>query len=384
MQLWWCRRCSTRRHCNQCWGKTFAWISWWKQWTSECFQWRTCISGQRHYADRTRKSSTTWSHWKFLLETRLVFDWRFRDEGWKRRARLVARELRSGDASNVSTFSPTAPWYAIRMLVALPVLHSLVVCVMDIPDACFQVGQIEFVLIQVLEWPREALSGQPDVIPEYWQLGRCLLVREMLLNDGQNILELFVQNMVSKTSKVVPFTDIVLAKPFCQFMWMISSWWPVRNFAFIFIEKSARRWRPNWMDFLDVDVMVFLTIWRDNFDFLRTEPVCPAMQSAFQSLSKCGMSQKGRASLFLDIMDCKFTIPKQVYSESEFPNTNDAKIFKSGWGVCIYMSQECVDIQHSVRTCKLHGRTNKISNGRSQETCLLSQLHQKMKIHTQR
>ena len=53
------------------------------------------------------------------LDTRLVFDWRFRDEGWKRRARWVAREFRSGDASNVSTFSPTSPFSAIKMLIVL-------------------------------------------------------------------------------------------------------------------------------------------------------------------------------------------------------------------------------------------------------------------------
>lgn len=36
---------------------------------------------------------------EMVLGTRLVFDWRFREQRWKRRARLVAREFRSGDAS---------------------------------------------------------------------------------------------------------------------------------------------------------------------------------------------------------------------------------------------------------------------------------------------
>ena len=39
---------------------------------------------------------------------------------------------------------------------------------------------------------------------------------------------------------MVPFTDIVLAKPICQFMWMTSSWWLVKNFAFPFIEISKK------------------------------------------------------------------------------------------------------------------------------------------------
>ena len=108
------------------------------------------------------------------LDTRLVFDWRFRDEGWKRRARLVAREFRSGDASNVSTFSPTSPLSAIKMLIVLSLLHNLMVCVMDISDTFLQVCQREFVRIQVPEWVHEARKGQQDVIPEYWQLGRRL------------------------------------------------------------------------------------------------------------------------------------------------------------------------------------------------------------------
>ena len=70
------------------------------------------------------------------------------------RARLVAREFRSGDASNVSTFSPTSPLSAIKMLIVLSLLHNLMVCVMDISDAFLQVCQREFVLIQVPEWVR--------------------------------------------------------------------------------------------------------------------------------------------------------------------------------------------------------------------------------------
>ena len=43
------------------------------------------------------------------LDTRLVRDLRFRENEWRRRARLVAREFRDGDASNYETFSPSTP-----------------------------------------------------------------------------------------------------------------------------------------------------------------------------------------------------------------------------------------------------------------------------------
>ncbi|CAK9048969.1 Reverse transcriptase Ty1/copia-type domain-containing protein, partial [Durusdinium trenchii] len=105
------------------------------------------------------------------LDTRIVFDWRFRSGCWVRRARLVAREFRSGAASSIDTFSPTSPLSFIKLLMSLSVTMNLMISVMDISDAFLQVVQKEFVVIEVPAWIREIL-GREDLV--YWKLLRCL------------------------------------------------------------------------------------------------------------------------------------------------------------------------------------------------------------------
>ena len=64
------------------------------------------------------------------LDTRVVFDWRFRNECWTRRARLVAREFRTTN-STADTFAPTSPLAYIKMLFSLSILQNLMVqCMM--------------------------------------------------------------------------------------------------------------------------------------------------------------------------------------------------------------------------------------------------------------
>ncbi|CAK8995861.1 Retrovirus-related Pol polyprotein from transposon TNT 1-94 [Includes: Protease [Durusdinium trenchii] len=105
------------------------------------------------------------------LDTRIVFDWRFRESCWIRRARLVAREFRGGAASSMETFSPTSPLSFIKLLLSLSITMKLMVSVMDISDAFLQVEQREFVVIEVPSWIRTILQ-QPNLM--FWKLQRCL------------------------------------------------------------------------------------------------------------------------------------------------------------------------------------------------------------------
>ena len=58
-----------------------------------------------------------------VLTTRSVFDWRFREQKWKRRCRVVAREFRAGDSSNSKTFAPTSSLAATRLLLSTHTVH---------------------------------------------------------------------------------------------------------------------------------------------------------------------------------------------------------------------------------------------------------------------
>ena len=68
---------------------------------------------------------------EMVLDTRLVFDWRFREQQWKRRARLVACEFRSGDASTEPTFSPTSSKWINHLFLVLALVQQLSVLVMS-------------------------------------------------------------------------------------------------------------------------------------------------------------------------------------------------------------------------------------------------------------
>lgn len=105
------------------------------------------------------------------LDTRLVRDWRFRENQWRRRARLVAREFRDGDASNYETFSPTTPLAIVKMLIVMSLLHGLAIASIDVGDAFLQVPQTSLVLIEVPLWALRAGGGEGK---QFWVLKRCL------------------------------------------------------------------------------------------------------------------------------------------------------------------------------------------------------------------
>ena len=109
---------------------------------------------------------------EMVLDTRLVFDWRFRGKQWKRRARLVAREFRSGDASNEETFSPTSSKWIIHMFLVLALVQQLSVLVMDVKDALLTVPQRDLVIIEIPTWAKSNDMAENGV--DFWKLVRCL------------------------------------------------------------------------------------------------------------------------------------------------------------------------------------------------------------------
>jgi len=102
----------------------------------------------------------------------LARDWRFRENQWKRRARLAAREIRDGDASNYETFSPTTPLAVVKMLIVMSLLHGLSIASVDVGDAFLQVPQTPLVLIEVPLWALH--SGEVGNGKRFWVLKRCL------------------------------------------------------------------------------------------------------------------------------------------------------------------------------------------------------------------
>ena len=81
-----------------------------------------------------RTQGTKW------LTTKFVFDWRFRNGRWIRRARLVAREFRGQEVRN-DTFSPATSASLVRLIPVLGLQQEHSLYSVDVKDAFLQVPQ---------------------------------------------------------------------------------------------------------------------------------------------------------------------------------------------------------------------------------------------------
>ena len=127
---------------------------------------------------------------ELVLDTRQVYDWRYRDGHWKRRRRLVAREFRDGAQSTEETFAPTSSKYVVNILLILCLVHQLSILVCDIKDAFLTVPQRELVVVEVPEWIKE---GGGDSL--FWKLCRCLSGQRKAALHWNEHFESVVQSM---------------------------------------------------------------------------------------------------------------------------------------------------------------------------------------------
>ena len=100
------------------------------------------------------------------LDTKNVFDWRYRQNQWTRRCRIVAREFKDS-VSTVDTFAPTTPWSGVRTLLAMSTVMKL-----KVADAFLLVPQQDFVVIKIPDWIQQLNNGEHN--EEFWILKRCL------------------------------------------------------------------------------------------------------------------------------------------------------------------------------------------------------------------
>ena len=104
-----------------------------------------------------------------MVDMTMVHDWRFRDGKWKRRCRIVAREYITGN-TNEEQFAPTSSFASVRMLLALSVIHSLCLTVLDVKDAFLLVPQQETMFVKIPSW----IVSMSEDGSNAWLLKRCL------------------------------------------------------------------------------------------------------------------------------------------------------------------------------------------------------------------
>ena len=104
-----------------------------------------------------------------LVDTTLVYDWRFREGQWRRRCRIVAREYRDGQTTE-DQYSPTSAFAAVRVLFVLSMIFDLSVTAMDVKDAFLLVDQKEEMYVLIPTWIREIAQDGAT----HWLLKKCL------------------------------------------------------------------------------------------------------------------------------------------------------------------------------------------------------------------
>ena len=123
-----------------------------------------------------------------VLQTRLVYDWRFRDGKWIRRARLVAKDFNWMDPNRTDVFAPAGGQSLLRVIPAVAQLKGWKLITVDVKDAyltCDQPRKVKVVLENALATklglPREwilgkVLPGQREGAAEWFQkLKRTLI-----------------------------------------------------------------------------------------------------------------------------------------------------------------------------------------------------------------
>ena len=115
--------------------------------------------------EEKESSGTKW------LTTKFVFDWRFRERKWIRRARLVAREFKSQE-HRTDTFSPATSASLVRLIPILGLQQEHSLYSIDVKDAFLQVPQRNRT---ACEFPKEYVELFGDEDPQCRNEGFLLL-----------------------------------------------------------------------------------------------------------------------------------------------------------------------------------------------------------------
>ena len=278
------------------------------------------------------------------LDTKLVRDWRFREGFWTRRSRLVAREFRGGEASSDETFAPTTPLVVVKCVIVIALVKQLALCAMDVSDAFLQVRQQEFVVIEVPEWVRQAV-GNPNL--RYWQLLKCLpgqrnaalrwnehfvqLARKFDFDDFQGTV---FRHRSGEAFMSVHIDDILLVgeKEFCQ-----KFYEELGGFLKLKVDGPYSVEDPGVLYYLKRQ----LEVGEDGVKISPNSKYVPKLVEMLNITDRRGKGVPHYSNL--NVYDA------EEIDEKEYLDAEGAKLFRSALGICLYLAQERLDIQHSVR-----------------------------------
>eukprot|EP00434_Breviolum_minutum_P043737 symbB.v1.2.039002.t1/scaffold6288.1/size30759/2 len=285
---------------------------------------------------------------EMVLDTRLVYDWRFREGHWKRRARLVAREFRCGDASNEETFSPTSSKWIIHMLLVVALVQQLSVLIMDVKDAFLTVPQRDLVIVQIPVW-----AQTDDMITKgigHWKLLRCLpgqrraalhwhehfesTVNQLDFISFEGMVTVY-KHKVKQMYITIHVDDLLVIGSNDDCNWFkeeISKCFTVKSDG---PYSTDEKWESQYLKRT-------LTCNESGIVVEPNKKYIPKLLELLKIENRRGKSLPHHAQLE--------SYSAERVLEKEKLGADDSRIFRGGLGICLYLAQDRPDVQESVRT----------------------------------
>eukprot|EP00435_Cladocopium_sp_Y103_P025443 s995_g6.t1 len=278
------------------------------------------------------------------LDTKLVRDWRFRQGEWTRRARMVAREFRGQSSSTEETFSPTTPLMMVKVLMVIALLRGLLLAALDVSDAFLQVLQREDVVVSVPNWVKVAAG---NINLAFWQLLKCLPgQRNAATRWNEHLTQLLEElGFVQMQGTLFRYRDRdIFLSAHIDDLLLVGS----KEDAQEIFEKLSKQLslkidgpygvnEPGRLFYLKRQI----DIGEEGIFISPNAKYIPKLAELLGITERRGKPVPHHNALMVHDAE---TIPIEEYLEAE-----EAKIFRSALGICLYLAQERLDIQQTVR-----------------------------------
>ena len=265
-------------------------------------------------------------------------DWRFRNQKWQRRCRYVAREFKAGDRGSASTFAPTSGAGA-RLIMIAHCCYQWLLAFLDVKDAFLLVPQKEKILVQKPSW---WLDDKPS---RFWCLNRCLpgqrnaaarvfdFLCEHLQSLGMTNTPLLPSLFRHKEKELVLCShvdDLVVGGTRDAVSWLVKE-----------LKSKFTLQGGDLIPADDQDDMEPVRFLKKRHYFTQAGVIISPHEKYADELVKLYGLQHRRPKTTPDVSGEIF--------ESEELDEKSKHCFRSAMGTLLYLSQDRIDLQHSVR-----------------------------------
>eukprot|EP00435_Cladocopium_sp_Y103_P000040 s2725_g1.t1 len=273
-----------------------------------------------------------------ILTTRMVFDWRFRENGWLRRGRYVAREFKGNDRGSSETFAPTSG-IGSRLVLLLYICLRWFLSFMDVKDAFLLVPQQEKVLVEKPVW----YAGEGHT--QYWTLSKCLPGQRNAAARFFSFLCDHLSSLGFSSSPLLPslfrhserdlvlcshVDDLIVCGSQGDVAWLVNE-----------LEQRFTLSGGGLVPAADQDPKEPVRFLKKRHFFTGAGVVISPLEKYIEGLVKAHKMENRKPKATPDIaLDCL---------DGDELDDVDKHTFRSSMGTLLYLSQDRVDIQHAVR-----------------------------------